>query len=276
MQQLFEFIEHFNGDIMSDLSKRGRGKPKRYEGESSERLSVLVRPRYKNIIEAIAKARQTTTSEAMEYAIAYTARNFILDGKSIYEWSLPFDSLTEMIHRYFEVVLDNKEQCHDNDESYRKLRTDYYSMPDTFKKPSDVYIMDVMNIFYKLQRDWDCKTKGLSQIFNMEKLILALIEEWKSAATPTLAASFLFFFSFLYSNKIISYKDDVKQPSLMRLTVIQAAAILCQGNYTIDGFVNSINAESLESILNDSRIESSVISHTLPPIEEILKKLENH
>ena len=38
---------------MSDEKKRSRGKPKRYENEESERLSVLVRPRYKKIIETI-------------------------------------------------------------------------------------------------------------------------------------------------------------------------------------------------------------------------------
>ena len=71
---------------MDKIIKRGRGKPKRYEGEDSERISVLVRPRYKKMVEMFAKLRQSTLSEAMEYSIAKAAHSTNINNKSVYEW----------------------------------------------------------------------------------------------------------------------------------------------------------------------------------------------
>ena len=135
---------------MSDEKKRSRGKPKRYENEESERLSVLVRPRYKKIIETIAKARQTTISEAMEFAIAYTARNNTLEDRSFYQWVLPANEIAERSERYANAILDGNDSYEENFDKFVDFYDYFYDKPILFRKPYESYIRDAVSAYEEL------------------------------------------------------------------------------------------------------------------------------
>lgn len=209
MQQLFGFIEHFNWGIMKEEKKRGRGKPKRYEGEESERLSVLVRPRYKKMVEKIAQVRQTTISEAMEYAIADAARNFTVEGKSIYSWVLFDSEVQENIDKYCNLILDNSSQYHDNSKKFRDLIEGFQSEPSSLKKPYSLYIEEVFCHYLQIKNEYNLKFSHVSNMLNIDSLVNVLIEEWKSANPSQRVAEFLILLGVLFDSGFLVYKDQV-------------------------------------------------------------------
>lgn len=63
--------------------KRKGGRPPRAPGERMTRLSVVLRPRYRQALEIIARDRRTSLSQALEYLVAVGARHYMIDGKSV-------------------------------------------------------------------------------------------------------------------------------------------------------------------------------------------------
>jgi len=55
------------------------------------RLSVMLRPRYKEALELIARDRATSLSQALEFLIAVGARNYEIDGKKVMDIVVPPD-----------------------------------------------------------------------------------------------------------------------------------------------------------------------------------------
>ena len=65
------------------------GRPERYPGEEQRRLSVMIRPRYKELLELLATLRQTSVSEATEFAVANMARSYEVEGKPLLDYVRP-------------------------------------------------------------------------------------------------------------------------------------------------------------------------------------------
>lgn len=75
---------------MSTAKNKG-GRPARAPGEKMTRLSVVLRSRYRDALDLIARDRQTSLSQALEYLIAVGARNYEIDGKSVMSLVVPGD-----------------------------------------------------------------------------------------------------------------------------------------------------------------------------------------
>lgn len=166
---------------MTIKTKETRGKPPRYLGEKSERISVLVRPRYRQALDIIAKDRGTTLSEAMELAISKLAREIKLEQDAgdketpfIIDYVRPPYEPLERI--YFAYIRKSKiinafrpHQVHPYDEIMNKL-TD---IPAPLRTPLDNHIGDII---YEIKDDLD----GFSTVFLLE----AIEEDWKEGIPP--------------------------------------------------------------------------------------------
>ncbi len=85
--------------------KRGRGKPPRYAGEEQERLSIMIRPRYKKALEMLKQHRQCNLTEATELAIVNLASDYEVDGKPLIDYVRPE---SEPFRRYFEHAISEE------------------------------------------------------------------------------------------------------------------------------------------------------------------------
>ncbi|MBP6551850.1 MAG: hypothetical protein KA221_00830 [Vitreoscilla sp.] len=197
---------------MSDEKKRSRGKPKRYENEESERLSVLVRPRYKKIIETIAKARQTTISEAMEFAIAYTARNNTLEDRSFYQWVLPANEIAERSERYANAILDGNDSYEENFDKFVDFYDYFYDKPILFRKPYESYIRDAVSAYEELGNELELSISHIASMFDTDKFISAIHEDWKAAVDISTLARELIIINTLFRADLLFYRNMISEP----------------------------------------------------------------
>lgn len=140
-------LEHFKD--MTTKKKETRGKPPRYPGEKSERISVLVRPRYRQALDIIAKDRGTTLSEAMELAISMLARETKLQYE-LYDKQAPYiidyvrpkmepierlyfaiPPLSGVLHKFNNVGKTN---------TYDEILNKLYEIPDPLLTPLENHI----------------------------------------------------------------------------------------------------------------------------------------
>lgn len=164
---------------MSITKRTGRGKPPRYKGEKSTRLSVLVRPRYRQILELIAKDRDSTLSEAMEFAIVKLAESYILNGQPVINYFRANDELYEIIKDSFEYTFPaNTKIDHLEEEKFRLRFKEFYSfyeeqknIPEPLRSPFQNYcleILDHVDAYIYIYFDWD------SLLFS------AFLEAWRT------------------------------------------------------------------------------------------------
>lgn len=71
---------------MKKPSKNKAGRPSRYKDEQTVRIGAAVRPRYREALELIAKYRNCTLSEAIEFAAAYLANNYFIEHKKAIDY----------------------------------------------------------------------------------------------------------------------------------------------------------------------------------------------
>lgn len=75
---------------MSKEKKNQGGRPPRYEGEKSERIGALIRPRYKHAMELISRDRGMTQGEVIELALSRLVDQYIMtDGKPLVDFVKP-------------------------------------------------------------------------------------------------------------------------------------------------------------------------------------------
>jgi len=83
---------------MSEKANKG-GRPSRAPGERMTRLSVALRPRYREALELIARDRQTSLSQALEYLIAVGARQYMIEGVAVMDTVTQGDDAVSRIER---------------------------------------------------------------------------------------------------------------------------------------------------------------------------------
>lgn len=180
--------------------KRGRGKPKRYEGEDSARLSVLVRPRYKKLIELVSKDRQSTLSEALEFIIASFGSHYLADGKPILDF---VRSKYERLARYYSCTLPFF--ARGIDARYGELvRSDYLNklkeLPRSTLSKEDLFLIDILDPIYD--------GMFLGAFFANEYLVQELKEDWKiGRSTKEVLADLGFIMELILNGKIESFAD---------------------------------------------------------------------
>lgn len=180
--------------------KRGRGKPKRYEGEDSVRLSVLLRPRYKKLIELVSKDRQSTLSEALEFIIASFGSHYLADGKPILDF---VRSKYERLAKYYSCTLPFTTKG--NDVRYGELiRSDYLDklkeLPRSTLSKEDLFLIDILDPIYD--------GMFLGAFYANEYLVQEIKEDWKiGRSTKEVLADLGFIIELILNGEIESFAD---------------------------------------------------------------------
>ena len=177
-------LEHYKN--MTTKKKETRGKPPRYPGEKSERISVLVRPRYRQALDIIAKDRGTTLSEAMELAISILARETKLqqefydkEAPHIIDYVRPKIEPVERLYRSIPPMagvlykFDITEKTNTYDDIINKL----YEIPDPLLTPLQNHIGETIH-----------ELNGKLHYFSPVYLSEALEEDWKEGIPSDVTA----------------------------------------------------------------------------------------
>lgn len=168
-------LEHYKN--MTTKKKETRGKPPRYPGEKSERISVLVRPRYRQALDIIAKDRGTTLSEAMELAISKLARESKLEHES-FDKDAPYiidyvRPKTEPIERLYQAIpplsgVLYKFKLTRKINPYNEILNNLYATPEPLLTPLENHIGQTIH-----------ELNGKLQYFSSLYLQEAIAEDWK-------------------------------------------------------------------------------------------------
>lgn len=213
---------------MSEEKKRGRGKPKRYEGEESERLSVLVRPRYKRMVEMLANSRQTTISEAMEYAIASASRQYLIDEQSTYDWVLTNeDNHFYESNIYVDAILKSDTDIEKNQNYMNDFLHEYNTKPKSLITPLDNFIYNV-NLRFGSHMTLMRLPFMLWQVFDIEKLHRNIKEDWKAASDIHLIGKILAIIVVFFKNQILTFIDLASNQDVQKILV---GTCLAEMNY---------------------------------------------
>lgn len=86
---------------MTKEKKNLGGRPPRYEGEDSIRIGAIVRPRYKHVLDLIARDREATIGETIELAIAKLASAYLIDNRPAIDYFRPENELYDSIKNCF-------------------------------------------------------------------------------------------------------------------------------------------------------------------------------
>ncbi|QMT41389.1 hypothetical protein [Neisseria shayeganii] len=154
---------------MNNAKNKG-GRPKTYEGEKNIRVSIAIRPRYRQAIELISKDRNTSLNEVVEFAIAQLAAKYEIEGKPVIEYIRP---MNEERLRIKNTLIEPQNRT---SEYITKKEIDYYSaimayesLPKGILSPQDKYVMGML----------DELGPAVSHYFEIEKLEQAILEDWK-------------------------------------------------------------------------------------------------
>ena len=139
------------------------GRAKRYENEQQQRLSVIIRPRYRDALDILARQLQVPMSQIVEMAVYQLASKITVDEtpvidlvRSPSEWA---DYLT-----HIKLPRSSPEIGLQRD----KVVREYLSKHDVLKTPVEAYFVAAINDAGK-SVEW----------FNLDELKMFIIEQWK-------------------------------------------------------------------------------------------------
>lgn len=142
-------------------------------------MSALMRPRYKKALEMLANYRQTSVSEAAEFAVAFMAQRVEVGGAPLLDYVRPPD---ESFNRYLSaaVLKVNKEDGRSVDEEgterFQKEVDEVMDTPDVLRSPAENFVASVLSFLVMI---------GMSSpyYFVFDKLKWAILEDWKEGRT---------------------------------------------------------------------------------------------
>ena len=92
------------------MEKKKVGRPARAKGEKMERLSVVIQKRYRDALELIARDRQTSLSQAIEYVIAVVARDYKIEDKTVKDIIVGDNTIEKIIWSFLPESKAEKEE----------------------------------------------------------------------------------------------------------------------------------------------------------------------
>lgn len=139
-------------------TKTGKGgRPSRAPGEKMTRLSVMMRPRFRDALEIIARDRQTSLSQALEYVIAVVARTYKIEGKTVLDIVVPVTDgdiprgdwpdvpapLKELA--YLEFTRDPQSQSEEakREQEAASVSRKVLTMPASLRRPDETFFVEV-------------------------------------------------------------------------------------------------------------------------------------
>ena len=204
---------------MSENEKTNKGgRPQKYPGEDPVRIGALIRPRYKEAIELIARDRSCTLGEAIGFCVAKTARNYFIDKEPILDFIRPKYEI--MFYLYSACLFDFYDPKSPN-ESYHSInqyKTPYWSFcdqdeyialiekirktPERFRSKLEDYTLSILTADLYINDSFTKEffttetnatvgfmtmlntTYGMySRYFHVEKFLIAIEEAWKEGTT---------------------------------------------------------------------------------------------
>lgn len=199
---------------MSNTENKNKGgRPQKYPGEDPIRIGALIRPRYKEAIELVARDRGCTLGEAIEFCIAKATRDYAIDDQTILDMVRPKNEILSLLYKASFFDFYNPEST---DHNFRKLglyQASFWShldqmeledtveklnkTPERFRTRLEEYILRVLETPLEITdpsakeffidraktiigKDKVNATFALySRYFLQEKFILAVEEAWK-------------------------------------------------------------------------------------------------
>lgn len=161
------------------MKKAKTGRPQRYTGEAAKRLSVTMRPRYREAVSLLAQHRGSSISEAMEYLIAMGTRQYILDGKPLLDYLRPKNEryivLSFKARNWLAMYQRRKPDMEEESEWLEAEHAKFEKIPKSVRTPFQVYYWDIFNALLNSTPDiW-----ALRCYFNYEQVIAWFQESWK-------------------------------------------------------------------------------------------------
>ena len=183
--------------------KRKRGGQPKYPGEEQQRLSVIMRPRYKKVLEMLSAIRGTSISEAMELAIADFTRRQEVDGKPLLDYVRPAN---ESFQRYRYDARDSLAFEMDGADFaekffiFKETLEERRNIPPSLRGQFDDFATEVLS---------GLETLGLlpTQWFKWDALLDAIREDWKEGKSiDQTASTLLLAMKFCQAEHIYSYR----------------------------------------------------------------------
>lgn len=151
------------------------GRPKAYENENSVKMSISLRPRYRQGLELLSKIRQSSLNEALEFALADALSHQHIDEKSILDWVRPREEIIEKLLEAIVIDLD-LDRSSKNLIKIRALIEEFKSMPQSLQGAEQVFIYKSLDGF----------EKDIALLFDYDLLVDAIREYRKESARSSL------------------------------------------------------------------------------------------
>lgn len=154
--------------------QRKQGRPARYEGEEQQRISMKIRPRYRQALELLAEHRGIPLADAVEYFIAKGSREYLVDGKPLLDYVRPS---TERINIYWKAIrydFIHKNKARDKGQINELIQ----NLNDLEAKPKSLRT-NFDNFYVKVFRKTELSLLAFTY-FDIDKLQYAISEDWKT------------------------------------------------------------------------------------------------
>lgn len=167
------------------------------------RITLRIKPEYRAAVELIAKHRQTSLNEALEFCVISAARDYQIDGKSIYDYILPeMFELDEIRESMYLNEADKKENYQKSLLLFNKMKEEFLRLPVSLQTPKAAYIGKILS-------EYDSSL--LASLFNAEILKAILEEFWKTRMDENLLKQTMLAFSqFKQKLRVDCYRDGVE------------------------------------------------------------------
>lgn len=165
---------------MEDEKINKGGRPRKYDGEKSIRIGALIRPRYKQAIDIIARDRGSTLGEVVELAISKLARESKLQHEHLDKEAPyiidyvrhPYEPLERIYFSFIplsKIIYDLTDKT--GKTPYQKIMGRLKETPEPLLSALNIHIGDVI---HTLEDELD-GLKGFSEPYLLE----AIEEDWK-------------------------------------------------------------------------------------------------
>lgn len=155
---------------MSSSVNKG-GRPTKYQDEKAVRLTVMIRPRYRQMIDHIAELRKCTLSEAVELCVAQIANTIEIGDRSIYDIVVTEDEFEIGLR---EASFSKKRSLPDPElekaiKTFKVNQAHYENLPTELKSPK-------LDFYYRIGKAIGPR---IWEYFDKEKMTYFLEEQWK-------------------------------------------------------------------------------------------------
>lgn len=184
---------------MTKEKKNPGGRPPRYEGEKSERIGALIRPRYKHAIELISRDRGMTQGEVIELALSRLVDQYIMtDGKPLVSFVKPKHEVISRLLRSISFSCEIIESYTESSVLGIKtvIKKAIHNTPKPLRSNFEMYQLSVIA---QIGRD--------IPIFDFFSFYEALEEAWREGVNTA---------SIAHDIKVIgAFYDDVLRPAFL-------------------------------------------------------------